>query len=113
MSALSKEAAGISALLILFLQYANSLIILVSAALGPRIIELQTEHLALQIFRSVAGSVCQLLFFVAVRSIPLLVAVLLSNAAPLFILIVVYIWFNGLTLNCVLGPPAAKHRERG
>ena len=94
MSALSKEAAGIPALLILFLQYAISFIIFVPAALSQRIVRLKTEHLALQIFRSVAGSVCQLLFFVAVRSIPLLVAVLLSNAAPLFIPIVVYIWFR-------------------
>jgi drug/metabolite transporter (DMT)-like permease len=94
MSALSKEGAGIPAWLILFLQYAISFIIFVPAALSQRIVRLKTEHLALQIFRSVAGSVCQLLFFVAVRSIPLLVAVLLSNAAPLFIPIVVYIWFR-------------------
>ena len=94
MSALSKKAAGIPALLILFLQYAISFIIFVPAALSQRIVRLKTGHLALQIFRSVAGSVCQLLFFIAVRSIPLLVAVLLSNAAPLFIPIVVYIWFR-------------------
>jgi drug/metabolite transporter (DMT)-like permease len=46
------------------------------------------------LFRSVAGSVCQLLFFVAVRSIPLLDSVLLSNSAPLFIPLVVYVWFR-------------------
>jgi drug/metabolite transporter (DMT)-like permease len=55
---------------------------------------LKTEHFGLQLFRSVAGSACQLLFFIAVRSIPLLDSVLLSNAAPLFIPIVVYIWFR-------------------
>jgi drug/metabolite transporter (DMT)-like permease len=94
MSALSKEAAHIPALLILFLQYAISFVVFVPAALSQGIVRMKTEHLVLQIFRSVAGSVCQLLFFVAVRSIPLLVAVLLSNAAPLFIPVVVYIWFR-------------------
>ena len=48
----------------------------------------------LQVFRSLAGSVCQLLFFIAVRSIPLLDSVLLSNSAPLFIPLVVYVWFR-------------------
>jgi drug/metabolite transporter (DMT)-like permease len=94
MSALSKEASGIPALLILFMQYAISFVIFVPATLRQGILQLKTEQLVLQIFRSVAGSICQLLFFVAVRSIPLLVAVLLSNAAPLFIPIVVYIWFR-------------------
>lgn len=48
---------------------------------GPH---LMTEHFWLQLFRSVAGSACQLLFFIAVQSIPLLDSVLLSNGAPLF-----------------------------
>ena len=44
----------------------------------------------MHLFRSLAGSICQLLFFVAVQSTPLLDSVLLSNAAPLFIPLVVY-----------------------
>jgi len=41
-----------------------------------------------------AGSICQLLFFISVKSIPLMDSVLLSNAAPLFIPIIVFIWFR-------------------
>jgi drug/metabolite transporter (DMT)-like permease len=55
---------------------------------------MKTEHFWLQVCRSVAGSACQLLFFMAVRSIPLLDSVLLSNSAPLFIPLVVYVWFH-------------------
>ena len=94
MSTLSKAATGVPPLLILFLQYGISFLVFVPAAVitGPS--RLRTEHFWLQLFRSVAGSVCQLLFFMAVRSIPLLDSVLLSNSAPLFIPLVVYVWFR-------------------
>lgn len=93
MSGLSKAASAAPPLAILFLQYGISFLVFVpSAARAGR--SLKTEHFALQLFRSLAGSVCQLLFFIAVRSIPLLDSVLLSNAAPLFIPIVVYVWFR-------------------
>ena len=94
MSTFSKEASAVPSLLILFVQYAISFIVFVPPALTEGIARLKTDHLSLQIFRSVAGSVCQLLFFAAVRSIPLLDSVLLSNAAPLFIPLVVYVWFR-------------------
>lgn len=94
MSALSKAASGAPPLMILFLQYAISFVVFVPAAVTSGPANLKTQHFWLQFFRSLAGSVCQLLFFVAVGSIPLLDSVLLSNAAPLFIPIVVYIWFR-------------------
>ncbi len=78
----------------LFLQYAISLLVFVPAALTGGVPHLRTGHFWLQLFRSLAGSTCQLLFFMAVRSIPLLDSVLLSNAAPLFIPLVVYVWFR-------------------
>jgi drug/metabolite transporter (DMT)-like permease len=94
MSALSKAASGVPPLLLLFLQYGISFLVFVpSAALAGRA-NLATQHFGLQLFRSLAGSVCQLLFFIAVGSIPLLDSVLLSNAAPLFIPVVVYVWFR-------------------
>jgi drug/metabolite transporter (DMT)-like permease len=94
MSALSKGAAGVPPLVTLSLQYGISFLVFVpSAARGGRT-NLKTEHFAIQLFRSLAGSACQLLFFIAVRSTPLLDAVLLSNAAPLFIPLVVYFWFR-------------------
>jgi drug/metabolite transporter (DMT)-like permease len=94
MSALSKAAANVSPLLLLFLQYGISFLVFLPALAreGPGL--LKTKHPGLQIFRSVAGSVCQLLFFIAVKSIALMDAVLLSNAAPLFIPLVVWVWFR-------------------
>ncbi len=94
MSTLSKAAAGVPPLVILFLQYSVSFLVFVPSAARSGRAGLKTEHFALQLFRSLAGSACQLLFFIAVRSIPLLDSVLLSNAAPLFIPIVVYVWFR-------------------
>ena len=94
MSTFSKLASGVPPLVILFLQYAISFLVFVPSALraGPAI--LKTDHFWLHFFRSVAGSICQLLFFVSVTSIPLLDAVLLSNAAPLFIPLVVFVWLK-------------------
>lgn len=94
MSALSKAATGVSPLLLLFLQYGISFLVFLPALFrsGPAL--LQTAHPGLQIFRSVAGSFCQLLFFIAVQSTSLMDAVLLANAAPLFIPLVVWVWFR-------------------
>jgi drug/metabolite transporter (DMT)-like permease len=92
MSALSKAATGISPLLLLFLQYVISFLVFLPAVAKEGVGMLKTEHLALHAFRSIAGSVCQLLFFIAVKSISLLDATLLSNAAPLFIPLVVWVW---------------------
>jgi drug/metabolite transporter (DMT)-like permease len=94
MSTFSKAASGVPPLLILFLQYGISFLIFVPLAVKSGRATLKTEHFWLQCFRSVAGSACQLLFFIAVQSTPLMDAVLLSNSAPLFIPIVVYAWFR-------------------
>ena len=94
MSALSKEARGVPSLMILFLQYAISFVIFMPAAARLGRQHLKTERFTLHVFRSLAGSCCQLLFFVAVGSIPLLDSVLLSNSAPLFIPLVIYVWFR-------------------
>lgn len=94
MSTLSKAATGVPPLMTLFLQYGISLLVFVPSGARAGRAGLKTEHFRLQLFRSVAGSVCQLLFFMAVRSTPLLDSVLLSNAAPLFIPLVVYAWFG-------------------
>lgn len=94
MSTFSKAASGVPSLQILFLQYAISFLVFVPSAASLGREHLKTGHFRLHLFRSIAGSVCQLLFFVAVRSIPLLDSVLLSNAAPLFIPLVVYFWLH-------------------
>jgi drug/metabolite transporter (DMT)-like permease len=94
MGALAKAASGVPPLVVLTLQYGISFLVFVPNAIRMGPANLKTEHFGLHFFRSVAGSVCQLLFFIAVRSIPLLDAMLLSNAAPLFIPLVVYVWFR-------------------
>jgi drug/metabolite transporter (DMT)-like permease len=94
MSTLSKAVTGVPPLMTLFLQYGISLLVFVPSAARVGRAGLNTEHFGLQLFRSVAGSACQLLFFMAVKSTPLLDSVLLSNAAPLFIPLVVYVWFG-------------------
>jgi drug/metabolite transporter (DMT)-like permease len=94
MSTFSKAATGVPPLLILFLQYGISFLVFVPSAVSTGPARLRTEHFWLHLFRSIAGSACQLLFFMAVRSIPLLDSVLLSNSAPLFIPLVIYIWFR-------------------
>jgi drug/metabolite transporter (DMT)-like permease len=94
MSAFSKYAVGVPPLMTLFLQYAISFLVFVPSVLRVGRGNLQTQHFRVQLFRSLAGSCCQLLFFVAVGSLPLLDSVLLSNAAPLFIPLVVFVWFR-------------------
>lgn len=94
MSALSKAAHGVPPLVMLSLQYAISFLVFVPSAARIGRAGLKTGRFGLHLFRSIAGSACQLLFFMSVRSIPLLDSVLLSNAAPLFIPLVVYVWFR-------------------
>lgn len=94
MGAFSKAASGVPPLVTLFLQYGISFLVFVPAGVKTGRVNLETHRFGLQLFRSVAGSACQLLFFIAVRSIPLLDAMLLSNAAPLFIPLVIYVWFR-------------------
>ena len=94
MSTFSKAATGVPPLVTLFLQYGISFLVFVPSAARAGTATLKTSHFLLLLFRSVVGATCQLLFFIAVKLIPLLDSVLLSNAAPLFIPIVVYVWFR-------------------
>lgn len=94
MSSLSKAATGVPPLLILFLQYSISFLVFVPTLLRSGLSILKTSRIGLHIFRSLAGSFCQLLFFIAVTSLPLMDSVLLSNAAPLFIPLIVFVWLH-------------------
>ena len=94
MSSFSKELTHIPPTLTLFWQYCISFVVFIPYALKPGLAGLKTQHFWLQLVRSLAGSVCQLLFFIAVKSLPLMDSVLLSNSAPLFIPFVIYFWFR-------------------
>ena len=94
MGAVTKSLHHVSPLLTLFFQYAIAFLCFVpsGARMGPA--ALRTQRIGLQIFRSLAGSACQLLFFFSLGSLPLLDASLLSNSAPLFIPLVVWLWLR-------------------
>lgn len=92
MGAVTKSLHQVSPLLTLFFQYAVAFLCFLPSGLRMGVRHLRTQRVGLQIFRSVVGSACQLLFFMSLRSLPLLDSSLLSNAAPLFIPVVVWIW---------------------
>ncbi|HEY1766201.1 MAG TPA: DMT family transporter [Terracidiphilus sp.] len=94
MGASSKSLHQVPPLLTLFFQYAIGFLCFLPSGMRLGMEHLRTRHLGLQIFRSVVGSACQLLFFMSLESLPLLDSSLLSNAAPLFIPLVIWIWFR-------------------
>jgi len=94
MGAVTKSLHHVSPLLTLFFQYAIAFLCFVPSGLRMGPAALGTQRVSLQIFRSLAGSACQLLFFLSLGSLPLLDASLLSNSAPLFIPLVVWLWFR-------------------
>lgn len=94
MGAITKSLHQVSPLLMLFFQYAIAFLCFVPSGLRMGWQGMRTQRLGLQIFRSIAGSACQLLFFSSLRSLPLLDASLLSNSAPLFIPVVVWLWMR-------------------
>jgi len=94
MGAVTKSLHHVSPLLTLFFQYAIAFLCFVPSGVRMGPAALRTQRAGLQIFRSLAGSACQLLFFFSLGSLPLLDASLLSNSAPLFIPLVVWLWFR-------------------
>ncbi|MBV8864517.1 MAG: DMT family transporter [Acidobacteriaceae bacterium] len=106
--ALSKGLHDVSPLLTLAFQYLVSFLCFLPSGLRLGLSALKTQRAGLQVFRSLVGSACQLLYFLSLRTLPLLAASLLSNAAPLFIPIVVWLWLRKgisktVTLSLVIG----------
>jgi drug/metabolite transporter (DMT)-like permease len=95
MSAFAKAAsASASAGILVFFQSAISLLLLVPWVLWMGVADLKTGRLGLHFVRAIAGLLSQYFFFLAVSNISLLDAVLLVNAAPLFIPFVALIWLK-------------------
>jgi drug/metabolite transporter (DMT)-like permease len=86
------SAGRISSGMIVFFQYAISLVVLLPWFLRTGIASLKTHRLGLQLVWAVFGLGSQFLLFVALTSTPLLDAVLLANTSPLFIPLVVWAW---------------------
>ena len=91
---ISKYLHGVSSLIIVFFQYGVSLCLFLPFALRQGVDGLKTEHAEMQLIRSVAGAISQLLYFWSLGTLSLLDASLLSNASPLFIPIIVWLWLK-------------------
>lgn len=96
MSALAKAASetGLSAQVLTFFQNFISLLLLLPWVLHDGIANLKTHHWGLHFVRAITGLLSQYLMFAALKYIPLVDAVLLANAAPLFIPLVALVWLK-------------------
>jgi drug/metabolite transporter (DMT)-like permease len=94
MSAFGKAASQVPTGPLVFFQNGISLLLFLPFVLRGGRAEIVTKRLPLHIVRALAGLLSQALFFIAVKSIALVDAVLLANAAPLFIPLVALIWMR-------------------
>ena len=94
MSAFGKAAKGVPTGILVLFQNFISLVLFTPWVLGKGISELRTTRTWLHIVRAIAGLLSQVLMFVAVKKMPLVNAVLLSNSAPLFIPLVTWAWLK-------------------
>ena len=92
MSAFGKAAASVPTAAISFFQSFISLVLFLPWTLRHGLADLRTTQLPLHIARALAGLLSQVLYFWAVKEMSLIDAVLLVNAAPLFIPIVALVW---------------------
>jgi drug/metabolite transporter (DMT)-like permease len=94
MSALGKAAGHVPTGVIVFFQNFVSLILFLPWVLRHGISDVKTRRTSLHIVRALAGLLSQALMFVAVKKMPLMNAVLLSNSAPLFIPLMSWAWLK-------------------
>lgn len=95
MSAFGKAAApSVPSGVLVFFQNSISLVLLLPWVLRGGTEGLKTRHLGLHIVRGGSGMLSQYFMFVALNYIPLVDAVLLVNAAPLFIPLITWIWLK-------------------
>jgi drug/metabolite transporter (DMT)-like permease len=95
MSALAKAVSvSVAAQVTTFFQNFISLLLFLPWILRRGITDLRTERFGLHLVRAISGLLSQYLLFVALRYIPLVDGVLLANAAPLFIPLVVWVWLK-------------------
>jgi drug/metabolite transporter (DMT)-like permease len=92
MSTFGKAASGVPVAMISFFQSFISLVLFLPWVLRHGRRDLKTGQVKLNIFRALSGLLSQVLYFQAVREMPLVDAVLLVNAAPLFIPLVALVW---------------------
>ena len=94
MSALGKAATQVPTSIIVFFQNFIALMLLLPWILRHGISGLKTSRGSLHVLRAVTGLLSQALMFVAVKSMPLMNAVLLSKSTPLFIPLIAGVWLR-------------------
>ena len=94
MSALGKSAVAVPTSMLVFFQTGISLMIFAPWAMQNGWSGLKTHRLPLHIVRAVGGLLSQALMFIAIKKMPLMNAVLLTNSAPLFIPLIALIWLR-------------------
>ena len=94
MSAFGKAAAGVPTGMVVLFQNGISLILLLPWVLRRGTTDIKTTPPPMHIVRAISGLLSQALFFIAVKEMSLVDAVLLVNAAPLFIPLVVLVWLK-------------------
>ncbi len=94
MSALGKAAERVPTGTIVFFQNFVSLLLFLPWVFRRGVAGVKTTRTWLHILRAVAGLLSQVLMFVAVKKMPLMDAVLLSNSAPLFIPLITWAWLR-------------------
>ena len=94
MSALGKAAKEVPTGILVLFQNCISLLLFTPWILGKGVSQVRTSRSTLHILRAAAGLLSQVLMFVAVKRMPLVNAVLLSNSAPLFIPLVTWVWLK-------------------
>ena len=95
MSAFGKAASSsVSSGVLVFFQNSISLVLLLPWVIRDGLGNMKTKHLGLHFVRGISGMLSQYFMFVALSHIPLVDAVLLVNAAPLFIPIITWIWLR-------------------
>lgn len=94
MSAFGKAATGVSIGVIVFFQNFISLLLFLPWMLRHGTAGVKTSRLWLHVFRAVGGLLSQALMFIAVKRMPLMNAVLLTNSAPLFIPLITWAWMK-------------------
>jgi len=92
MSAFGKAASQVPTAVIGFFQSFISLALFLPWVLRHGVTDLRTTQFPLHVVRAISGLLSQLLYFWAVHQMKLVDAVLLVNAAPLFIPIVAFLW---------------------
>jgi len=92
MSAFGKAAAALPTSVISFFQSFISLVVFLPWVLHGETNQMRTSQLSLHVLRALAGLLSQVLYFWSVKQMSLVDAVLLVNAAPLFIPLIALVW---------------------